>query len=31
MLLALDLHGGVDHDADQLRQEIQALLCHLLK
>jgi hypothetical protein len=31
MLLALDLHGGVDHDADQLRQEIQALLSRLFK
>ncbi len=26
VLLAFDLHGGVDHDADQFRQEIQALL-----
>jgi hypothetical protein len=31
MLLALYLHGGVDHDVDQLRQEIQALLGQLLK
>jgi hypothetical protein len=31
MSLALYLHGGVDHDADQLRQEIQALLSHLFK
>jgi len=29
--LALDLHVGADHDADQLRQEIQTLLSHLFK
>jgi hypothetical protein len=31
VLLVFDLHGSVDHEADQFQQEIQALRCNLIE